>query len=517
MSIIDLASAAVDYFVHAVITAAEFPDPGTLESVSADWRRKSPEEADNQARLRAHRLYWRYEAGGKDRQAAVAKGAGIFGTVTRIGAMDAELHDAIVKKWDATHADDLLQQLQSWAHRGRELVYPGGVNTANIASSALDKWIAEAAPIRVALNRLKAGVGQTAEQEQPAPLSNDLVPVKTKYPGRPPASEPRWLHLDWIQTTAAILADEWEKIIECRANWTRLRSAGLNLDDNPQVQWEMEQWRHLWEEVLPLWQESLAYVDREVWEVCEHIAGPHDAERSPKQAAAEWRRVRNHAQAALEKLTAGQDATAEAIRDVRDARVLFDRWATMRTNYELAANDPEDRGRSFPPKSKAEATGLLLAFQEKAKSLIPLAERYGVDAGALRTICYEINGGEDKDKRANVRAVLDKLEGAMLRPVADPIRANQSRETADGLFSSSQLAAQWKIDPEATRKALDRWREKHAGGDGYQENTDRRPNEPKYLYSAKAVNPVMESLQSRATRRSIRRTKTSSKLPPRRN
>jgi hypothetical protein len=86
-----------------------------------------------------------------------------------------------------------------------------------------------------------------------------------------------------------------------------------------------------------------------------------------------------------------------------------------------------------------------------------------------------------------------------------------TRENAEGHFSAAELAAKYEVGAEATRKALDRWRENHAGGDGYTENPDRRSNEPQFLYSLKAVVSVMDGLQSRA----IRRTKTSGQRPAR--
>jgi hypothetical protein len=91
----------------------------------------------------------------------------------------------------------------------------------------------------------------------------------------------------------------------------------------------------------------------------------------------------------------------------------------------------------------------------------------------------------------------------------------KASHSPEGHFSSAELATKYAVDAEAARKALDRWRRKHAGGDGYTENPDRRPNEPQFLYSLKAVVSVMEGLKSRTSLRNIRRTKSSGQRPAR--
>jgi hypothetical protein len=93
--------------------------------------------------------------------------------------------------------------------------------------------------------------------------------------------------------------------------------------------------------------------------------------------------------------------------------------------------------------------------------------------------------------------------------------ANTAMSETEGHFSPAELAAKYNVDAEATRKAMDRWRRKHAGGDGYTENPDRRPNEPQFLYALRAVALVMEGLKNRTTGRAIRRSKTSGQCPAR--
>jgi hypothetical protein len=84
-----------------------------------------------------------------------------------------------------------------------------------------------------------------------------------------------------------------------------------------------------------------------------------------------------------------------------------------------------------------------------------------------------------------------------------------------GFATHQELAAENGLNPEATRKALGRWREANAGGDGFIEDHDRRPNEPQFLYDRVAVSHVLSRLKMLATRRVIRRTKTSGERPAR--
>jgi hypothetical protein len=141
----------------------------------------------------------------------------------------------------------------------------------------------------------------------------EMVPVKTKYPGRPPEHEPKWVHLDWIQTTAAILAEDWKELSDCRENWSRLRHAGINSETDPEIQWQMERWRYLQDEVVPLFGEVMARFPLEVWSKFQYIRNAHDASREPAAAKEEWGRVRDYALDRLSKMRS--DATPEAVTE----------------------------------------------------------------------------------------------------------------------------------------------------------------------------------------------------------
>jgi hypothetical protein len=78
-----------------------------------------------------------------------------------------------------------------------------------------------------------------------------------------------------------------------------------------------------------------------------------------------------------------------------------------------------------------------------------------------------------------------------------------------GVASPKQLADEYHVGAEQTRAALNRWRKRNAGGDGYTEDPDARQDEPRFLYKRSVVRHVMEAMQQRVARR----TKTSGQRP----
>ena len=105
-----------------------------------------------------------------------------------------------------------------------------------------------------------------------------------------------------------------------------------------------------------------------------------------------------------------------------------------------------------------------------------------------------------------------------LKPVpATILEGENSAETPSpsnkGFATHQELATENGLNSEATRKALNRWRQANAGGDGFIENHDRRPNEPQFLYDRTLVAPVLNRLRTLATRREILRTKSSGERP----
>lgn len=116
---------------------------------------------------------------------------------------------------------------------------------------------------------------------------------------------------------------------------------------------------------------------------------------------------------------------------VEATKATFEEWATLRTNWELAMPRIEKEGVPqkdiFPLECTLRMNSLLLLLRQQAEPLISLAESYGIDAESLRAICHSERGGENEDKRVPVRAMLDKLVGAVIRD-----RRNQQRRRGKG-------------------------------------------------------------------------------------
>jgi hypothetical protein len=158
---------------------------------------------------------------------------------------------------------------------------------------------------------------------------------------------------------------------------------------------------------------------------------------------------------------------------------------------------------------EATARGILVA-------VAPLLERLreAVDAAASAAVAGQFYG----DRWPQAYSRLNRSIGALfcyLPPKADAAAKSKLAPVATdyGYFAPAQLAEQYGIDTETARKALGRWRHENVFGDGYIENPDRRPNEPRFLYERRAVAAILEAAKDRATRRKIRRTKTSGGRP----
>jgi hypothetical protein len=103
---------------------------------------------------------------------------------------------------------------------------------------------------------------------------------------------------------------------------------------------------------------------------------------------------------------------------VREMQEKFDFWANMRTHYELSS--PEDR-KSLPV---VEMNTRLIALHRQAKPLADWAESYDVDATALRSFAHD-EGEAGREQRAEVRAVLSRLAGAVLKQIHSDMSADK--------------------------------------------------------------------------------------------
>jgi transcription initiation factor IIE alpha subunit len=69
---------------------------------------------------------------------------------------------------------------------------------------------------------------------------------------------------------------------------------------------------------------------------------------------------------------------------------------------------------------------------------------------------------------------------------------------AHGWYPYARLAEVFGVNKDALRKRLDRFCEENFNG--YKENEDRRPREPKYLYQLQAVRKIIEDLRASSER-----------------
>lgn len=120
------------------------------------------------------------------------------------------------------------------------------------------------------------------------------VPVTTLYPDPPPKDQPLWIHLEWIQVTAALF-DGWNELIERRNQWPRLRQAGVDLEADPIAREDARWLRILQPKIVPLFDEAQKYLPLEQWSAFKSIRTAWDAEQHPKEAEDEWKRLRDYA------------------------------------------------------------------------------------------------------------------------------------------------------------------------------------------------------------------------------
>lgn len=65
-------------------------------------------------------------------------------------------------------------------------------------------------------------------------------------------------------------------------------------------------------------------------------------------------------------------------------------------------------------------------------------------------------------------------------------------------YTHDRLAEVFDVGKEALRKRLDRYRSRNMNG--WKENEDRRPREPRYLYQLRAVRPIIEEFRASSQR-----------------
>ena len=92
---------------------------------------------------------------------------------------------------------------------------------------------------------------------------------------------------------------------------------------------------------------------------------------------------------------------------------------------------------------------------------------------------------------------------SIARAIVQPNPAAGPVGLVKGLFSPEQLAERYGLSADAVRKRLERYRQHNL--DGWVENVERKPREPRFTYDHDAVKHVLDGMVSQRTRR----TKTS--------
>jgi len=101
----------------------------------------------------------------------------------------------------------------------------------------------------------------------------------------------------------------------------------------------------------------------------------------------------------------------------------------------------------------------------------------------------------------SIRAITGFRRGAKWKDVPLPpgSPAKKSPQLDDNAwYAYSVLASTFSVNKDALRKRLKAFRGSHLNG--WKENTDRRPREPKELYQLKAVKSIIEDLQASSER-----------------
>jgi hypothetical protein len=106
----------------------------------------------------------------------------------------------------------------------------------------------------------------------------------------------------------------------------------------------------------------------------------------------------------------------------------------------------------------------------------------------------------------DVNSVTTYRRGAKWKdaPLAKAASSGTSSPQPEGLddnawYTYDRLAVAFGVGKDALRKRLDRYRKSNLG-DGWKEQTDRRPREPKYHYRLRTVRGIIEELRASSER-----------------
>jgi transposase-like protein len=116
------------------------------------------------------------------------------------------------------------------------------------------------------------------------------------------------------------------------------------------------------------------------------------------------------------------------------------------------------------------------------------------------------------------RFLVDAVRAGMFAPPDEavttttpaPVAKAVEPEATGGYFSHSALAKRHGVDSESLRKRLDRWRKGRL--DGFTEQTERGPRDPKFIYIEAVVLPVIQKLKQSEAKREREKNLDAGKL-----
>lgn len=178
---------------------------------------------------------------------------------------------------------------------------------------------------------------------------------------------------------------------------------------------------------------------------------------------------------------------------------LTDQGALARTHLDAGESDPLDfvlRRGFFDGQPRLIATEGRVAKRESVRGAGHLVALRKVRTDSISAASVNIaNWKEGADAFAQALAASFKPSAGEGGP-ADAPAASPTAPTVDdeSHFSPAKLAEVFGVPADALRTRLNRWRETHH--DGWIENPERGPREPKYLYRVGSVRSIIEDLKA---------------------
>jgi hypothetical protein len=171
-----------------------------------------------------------------------------------------------------------------------------------------------------------------------------------------------------------------------------------------------------------------------------------------------------------------------------------DTWEGKRMLTPQTWTEIQERRKQFPEKRNQ----LVIKISAMGQAVIEVAKKLGVPVGPI-LVCEPSKETDRWAARKTAMAVADALaEGGV----------GQNDKPSAGMASPRELADEYGLKLQPTRKALERWRKNHVLANGYIEITERIPNDPQFLYSRPHVKPMLEELKRKSDLKAMRRPKS---------